>query len=52
MRNQHMRNEGLSVHISINNPKSFENIHHYREQIKKVKDSEDMSLVLVPQGLK
>lgn len=27
--------------------KSFEDIHHYREQIKRVKDSEDVPMVLV-----
>ncbi|KAL0968399.1 hypothetical protein UPYG_G00266350 [Umbra pygmaea] len=32
---------------AINNTKSFEDIHQYREQIKRVKDSDDVPMVLV-----
>ncbi|KAG8431473.1 hypothetical protein GDO86_018599 [Hymenochirus boettgeri] len=31
----------------MNNTKSFENIHQYREQIKRVKDSDDVPIMLV-----
>ncbi|XP_049677864.1 GTPase KRas isoform X1 [Accipiter gentilis] len=48
MRDQYMRTgEGFLCVFAINNTKSFEDIHHYREQIKRVKDSEDVPMVLV-----
>lgn len=48
MRDQYMRTgEGFLCVFAINNIKSFEDIHHYREQIKRVKDSEDVPMVLV-----
>ncbi|CAL8368664.1 unnamed protein product [Boreogadus saida] len=47
MRDQYMRTgEGFLCVFAINNTKSFEDIHHYREQIKRVKDSEDVPMVL------
>uniref|UniRef100_A0A8C5KG57 Small monomeric GTPase n=1 Tax=Jaculus jaculus TaxID=51337 RepID=A0A8C5KG57_JACJA len=48
MRDQNMQTgEGFLCVFAINNTKSFEDIHHYREQIKRVKDSEDVPMVLV-----
>ncbi|XP_056659230.1 GTPase KRas-like [Monodelphis domestica] len=48
MRDQYMRTgEGFLCVFAINNTKSFEDIHHYREQIQRVKDSEDVPMVLV-----
>ncbi|XP_027289839.1 GTPase KRas-like isoform X1 [Cricetulus griseus] len=48
MRDQYMRTgEGFLCVFAMNNTKSFEAIHHYREQIKRVKDSEDVPMVLV-----
>ncbi|EHH20588.1 K-Ras 2 [Macaca mulatta] len=45
MRDQYMRTgEGFLCVFAINNTKSFEDIHHYREQIKRVKDSEDVPM--------
>lgn len=39
--------EGLLCVFAINTTKSYEGIHKYREQIKQVKDSDDMPMVLV-----
>ncbi|KAL6091522.1 hypothetical protein STEG23_015554 [Scotinomys teguina] len=39
--------EGFLCVFAVNNTKSFEDIHHYREQIKWVKDSVDVLMVLV-----
>ncbi|XP_035309510.1 GTPase KRas-like isoform X1 [Cricetulus griseus] len=48
MRDQYMRTgEGFLCVFAMNNTKSFEAIHHYREQIKRVKDAEDVPMVLV-----
>ncbi|NWQ81300.1 RASH GTPase, partial [Alopecoenas beccarii] len=48
MRDQYMRTgEGFLCVFAINNTKSFEDIHQYRSQIKRVKDSDDVPMVLV-----
>ncbi|DAA13500.1 GTPase HRas isoform X1 [Bos indicus] len=48
MRDQYMRTgEGFLCVFAINHVKSFEDIHQYREQIKRVKDSDDVPMVLV-----
>uniref|UniRef100_A0AC11E6J5 HRas proto-oncogene, GTPase n=1 Tax=Ovis aries TaxID=9940 RepID=A0AC11E6J5_SHEEP len=48
MRDQYMRTgEGFLCVFAINHTKSFEDIHQYREQIKRVKDSDDVPMVLV-----
>ncbi|CAJ0936633.1 unnamed protein product [Ranitomeya imitator] len=48
MRDQYMRTgEGFLCVFAINNTKSFEDVHHYREQINRVKDSDDVPMVLV-----
>ncbi|XP_027289566.1 GTPase KRas-like [Cricetulus griseus] len=48
MRDQYMRiGEGFLCVFAMNNTKSFEAIHHFREEIKRVKDSEDVPMVLV-----
>uniref|UniRef100_A0AAQ4R6F8 GTPase KRas n=1 Tax=Gasterosteus aculeatus aculeatus TaxID=481459 RepID=A0AAQ4R6F8_GASAC len=48
MRDQYMRTgEGFLCVFAINNTKSFQDIHQYREQIKRVKDSDDVPMVLV-----
>ncbi|XP_073084485.1 GTPase HRas-like isoform X3 [Manis javanica] len=39
--------EGFLCIFAINNTKSFEDIHRYREQIKRLKDSDDVPIVLV-----
>ncbi|KAL6074735.1 hypothetical protein STEG23_023809 [Scotinomys teguina] len=39
--------EGFLCVFAINNTKSFKDIHQHREQIKRVKDSEDVLMVLV-----
>ncbi|XP_021077476.1 GTPase HRas-like [Mus pahari] len=39
--------EGFLCIFAINNTKSFEDIHQYREQIKQVKNSDDLPMVLV-----
>ncbi|XP_052577386.1 GTPase HRas-like [Peromyscus californicus insignis] len=39
--------EGFLCVFAINNTKSFEDIHQYREQIKRIKDSDDVPMVLV-----
>ncbi|KAI6211659.1 (pine wood nematode) hypothetical protein [Aphelenchoides besseyi] len=48
MRDQYMRTgEGFLLVFALNELKSFENIQHYREQIRRVKDSEEVPMVLV-----
>ncbi|XP_003381381.1 Ras protein let-60 [Trichinella spiralis] len=48
MRDQYMRTgEGFLLVFAVNESKSFENIGSYREQIKRVKDSEEVPMVLV-----
>ncbi|KAL4648347.1 GTPase NRas precursor [Arapaima gigas] len=48
MRDQYMRTgEGFLCVFAINNSKSFADVHLYREQIKRVKDSDDVPMVLV-----
>ncbi|GAA50380.1 GTPase HRas [Clonorchis sinensis] len=46
MRDQYMRTgEGFLCVFAVNNYKSFEDIHQYREQIRRVKDSDDAPMV-------
>lgn len=48
MRDQYMRTgEGFLLVYAINNAKSYEDIAMYREQIRRVKDSDDVPMVLV-----
>jgi GTPase KRas protein len=48
MRDQYMRTgEGFLLVFALNELKSFENIQHYREQIRRVKDNDDVPMVLV-----
>jgi GTPase KRas protein len=48
MRDQYMRTgEGFLLVFAVNNAKSFEDIAMYREQIRRVKDSDDVPMVLV-----
>jgi len=48
MRDQYMRTgEGFLLVFAVNNPRSFEDIARYREQIKRVKDADEVPLVLV-----
>lgn len=48
MRDQYMRTgEGFLLVFAVNNAKSFEDIAMYREQIRRVKDADDVPLVLV-----
>ncbi|KAF7495709.1 GTPase -like protein [Sarcoptes scabiei] len=48
MRDQYMRTgEGFLLVFAVNNAKSYEDIASYREQIKRVKDSDDVPMVLV-----
>ncbi|XP_036382218.1 GTPase HRas-like [Megalops cyprinoides] len=48
MRDQYMRTgEGFLCVFAINNCKSFEDVHLYREQINRVKDSDSVPMVLV-----
>ncbi|KAJ8402500.1 hypothetical protein AAFF_G00365830 [Aldrovandia affinis] len=48
MRDQYMRTgEGFLCVFAINNSKSFEDVHLYREQINRVKDSDSVPMVLV-----
>jgi len=48
MRDQYMRTgEGFLCVFAVNNLRSFEDIKQYREQIKRVKDCEDVPMVLV-----
>jgi len=39
--------EGFLLVFAVNNSKSFEDISMYREQIKRVKDADDVPMVLV-----
>ena len=49
MRDQYMRTgEGFLIVFAVNNAKSFEDITAYREQIKRVKDAEEVRLDLAP----
>jgi hypothetical protein len=46
MRDQYMRTgEGFLCVFAVNSPKSFEDVKQYREQIKRVKDCEDVPMV-------
>ena len=48
MRDQYMRTgEGFLLVFAVNSAKSFEDIGGYREQIKRVKDAEEIPMVLV-----
>ncbi|KAH3885852.1 GTPase HRas [Dreissena polymorpha] len=48
MRDQYMRTgEGFLCVFAVNNAKSFEDINQYREQIKRVKDADEVPMVLV-----
>lgn len=48
MRDQYMRTgEGFLCVFAVNNEKSFEDVNLYREQIKRVKDAEEVPMVLV-----
>ncbi|XP_021345848.1 GTPase HRas [Mizuhopecten yessoensis] len=48
MRDQYMRTgEGFLCVFAVNNLKSFEDINTYKEQIKRVKDAEEVPMVLV-----
>lgn len=48
MRDQYMRTgEGFLLVFAVNNAKSFDDIAMYREQIKRVKDTDDVPMVLV-----
>lgn len=48
MRDQYMRTgEGFLLVFAVNSAKSFEDIGGYREQIKRVKDAEEVPMVLV-----
>ena len=47
MRDQYMRTgEGFLLVFAVNNAKSFEDISQYREQIKRVKDAEEVITTL------
>ena len=49
MRDQYMRTgEGFLIVFAVNNAKSFEDITAYREQIKRVKDAEEVRLIFIP----
>lgn len=46
MRDQYMRTgEGFLLVFAVNEAKSFENIGNYREQIRRVKDSDEVPLM-------
>ncbi|GBP97598.1 Ras-like protein 1 [Eumeta japonica] len=47
MRDQYMRTGGFLLVFAVNSAKSFEDIGSYREQIKRVKDAEEVPMVLV-----
>lgn len=48
MRDQYMRTgEGFLLVFAVNNAKSFDDISSYREQIKRVKDADEVPMVLV-----
>ena len=52
MRDQYMRTgEGFLLVFAVNNAKSFEDISQYREQIKRVKDAEEVIISLQFWGL-
>lgn len=46
MRDQYMRTgEGFLCVFAVNNDKSFEDVNSYREQIKRVKDADEVPMV-------
>lgn len=48
MRDQYMRTgEGFLLVFAVNESKSFENVTHYRDQIRRVKDSDEVPMVLI-----
>jgi len=48
LREQYMKTgEGFLIVFAVNNAKSFEDITHYREQIKRIKDAEEVPMVMV-----
>ena len=48
MMDQYMRTgEGFLIVFAVNNAKSFEAISQYREQIKRVKEAEEVPMVMV-----
>ncbi|XP_020612675.1 GTPase HRas [Orbicella faveolata] len=48
MRDQYMRTgEGFLCVFAVNNKRSFEEIHAFRQQIKRVKDADEVPMVLV-----
>ncbi|KAM7538254.1 hypothetical protein Aperf_G00000077780 [Anoplocephala perfoliata] len=48
MRDHYMRTgEGFLCVFAVNNAKSFEDINHYREQVKRVKDVDEVPMVLI-----
>jgi GTPase KRas protein len=52
LRNQYMRTgEGFLIVFAVNNAKSFEDITQYREQIKRVKDAEEVPMVSITRKL-
>ena len=52
MRDQYMRTgEGFLLVFAVNNAKSFEDISQYREQIKRVKDAEEVLFIYPIFGL-
>lgn len=52
MRDQYMRTgEGFLLVFAVNETKSFENVSHYREQIRRVKDSDEVSLLLFEKSI-
>ena len=52
MRDQYMRTgEGFLLVFAVNNAKSFEDISGYREQIKRVKDAEEVGIFTWPSEL-
>jgi hypothetical protein len=47
MRDQYMRTgEGFLLVFAVNNAKSFDDISSYREQIKRVKDADEVKTIL------
>ena len=52
MRDQYMRTgEGFLLVFAVNNAKSFEDISQYREQIKRVKDAEEVMFCEFPKSI-
>lgn len=48
MRDQYMRvGQGFLLVFAVNNPKSFADIDRYREEIRRLKDSDHIPMVLV-----